>query len=110
MTEITGKVEEKREGKHIQVENDYISEFEKNVRKREKMEEKKKKLAEAKNYDTEQDHEKKLEKLDGVKARQLDNSVQLQKRNQILEKRWMGIKNRGGNLTNGQAAFYEKRI
>ena len=70
MIEITEKVEEKREFKHIQIENEYMAEFEKNVVKRQKMEEKKKKLAEAKNYDTEQDAEKKLEKLDGVKARQ----------------------------------------
>ena len=39
------------------------------------MEEKKKKLAEAKNYDTEQYAEKKLEKLDGVRARQDDNKI-----------------------------------
>ena len=70
MKEITEQVEEKREFKHIQIENEFMSEFEKNVMKRGKMEEKKKKLAEAKNYDTEQDAEKKLEKLDGVKARQ----------------------------------------
>lgn len=88
MVEITEKVEEKREFKHVQIENEFMSEFEKNVKKREKMEEKKKKLAEAKNYDTEQDAEKKLEKLDGVKARQENNKIKLQKRNQSLEKRW----------------------
>ena len=41
------------------------------------MEEKKKKLAEAKNYDTEQDAEKKFEKLEGVRARQNDNHVKM---------------------------------
>ena len=45
------------------------------------MEEKKKKLAEARNYDTEQETEKKFEKLEGVRARQSDNHAKLQKRN-----------------------------
>lgn len=44
MKEITEQVEEKREFKHLQIENEFMSEFEKNVMKRGKMEEKKKKL------------------------------------------------------------------
>jgi len=53
MEKLTGRVVEKLEFKSQKIENDYISEFAKNVTKREKMEEKKKKLAEAKNFDTE---------------------------------------------------------
>ena len=109
MKELNGAVEPRREFKHVQIESDYIAEFEKNVRKREKMEEKKKKLAEAKNYDNEQDDEKKRDKLEGVWARQNDNSVKLQKKNQSLEKRWQSIRDRQ-TMTNGQAAFYEKRM
>ena len=67
MKEITCRVEEKRDFKYQKLENDYISEFAKNVTKREKIEEKKKKLAEAKNFDKEADEERKLEKLQGIK-------------------------------------------
>lgn len=69
MEKLTNRVEEKRDFKSTKLENDYISEFAKNVTKREKMEDKKKKLAEAKNLDNEDFQEKKQEKLMGVKAR-----------------------------------------
>lgn len=69
MDKLVGHVEEKREFKHVMVENDYMSEFRKNVEKREKMEEKKKKLAEAKNYDKDQDREKKLLHWEEIKGR-----------------------------------------
>ena len=38
MNELTGRVEEKREFKSQKIENDYMSEFTKNVTKREKIE------------------------------------------------------------------------
>ena len=110
MDKLVGHVEEKREFKHVMVENDYMAEFRKNVEKREKMEEKKKKLAEAKNYDKDQDREKKELHWEEIKGRQDDNRIKLQKRNASLEKRWQHIKDRGNNMTNGQAAFYEKRM
>ena len=69
MDKLVGHVEEKREFKHVMVENDYMSEFRKNVEKREKMEEKKKKLAEAKNYDKDQDREKKVLHWEEIKGR-----------------------------------------
>lgn len=69
MEKLTNRVDEKRDFKSTKLENDYISEFAKNVTKREKMEDKKKKLAEAKNLDNEDFQEKKQEKLMGVKAR-----------------------------------------
>lgn len=69
MDKLVGHVEEKREFKHVMVENDYMSEFRKNVEKREKMEEKKKKLAEAKNYDKDQDKEKKVLHWEEIKGR-----------------------------------------
>ena len=69
MDKLVGHVEEKREFKHVMVENDYMSEFRKNVEKREKMEEKKKKLAESKNYDKDQDKEKKILHWEEIKGR-----------------------------------------
>ena len=59
MKKIIENVSEKRELKHAMVENDYMTEFRKNVEKREKMEEKKKKAAEARNYELEHAQEKK---------------------------------------------------
>ena len=59
MKKIIENVAEKRELKHAMIENDYMAEFRKNVEKREKMEEKKKKAAEAKNYEQEHALEKK---------------------------------------------------
>ena len=69
MDKLVGHVEEKREFKHVMVENDYMAEFRKNVEKREKMEEKKKKLAESKNYDKDQDKEKKVLHWEEIKGR-----------------------------------------
>lgn len=69
MNKIVGHVDERREFKHVMIENDYIAEFRKNVEKREKMEEKKKKLAESKNYDKEQDMEKKETHWEEIKNR-----------------------------------------
>lgn len=69
MNKIVGHVDERREFKHVMVENDYIAEFRKNVEKREKMEEKKKKLAESKNYDKDQIQEKKDTHWEEIKNR-----------------------------------------
>lgn len=52
------------------------------------MEEKKKKLAEARNFDTEADFEKKIAKLEGVKANQAMIERSLNEKNRRLDKRW----------------------
>ena len=110
MKKFIENVAEKRELKHAMIENDYMAEFRKNVEKREKMEEKKKKAAEARNYEQEHAQEKKEMHWQEIRDRQSDNHNKLQKRNASLEKRWHHIKDRGNNMTNGQAAFYEKRM
>ena len=59
MKNLTSKVNEKLDFKMLKIENDYNSEFEKNVLKRTKIEEKKKKKAEENNANHEFDMEKK---------------------------------------------------
>lgn len=69
MNELTNRVDEKLEYKVQKAENDYIAEFAKNVDKRKKMEDKKKKLVEEKNLDAEAYQEKKFEKWQGIQSR-----------------------------------------
>ena len=59
MQNLTSKVNEKLDFKVLKIENDYNSEFEKNVLKRQKIEEKKKKKAEENNANHEFDMERK---------------------------------------------------
>ena len=69
MNELTNRVDEKLEYKVQKAENDYIAEFAKNVDKRKKMEDKKKKLVEEKNLDAEAYQERKIEKWQGMQGR-----------------------------------------
>ena len=69
MNELTNRVDEKLEYKVQKAENDYIAEFAKNVDKRKKMEDKKKKLVQAKNLDAEAYQERKIEKWQGIQSR-----------------------------------------
>lgn len=69
MNELTNRVDEKLEYKVQKAENDYIAEFAKNVDKRKKMEDKKKKLVEEKNLDAEAYQERKIEKWQGIQSR-----------------------------------------
>ena len=69
MNELTNRVDEKLEYKVQKAENDYIAEFAKNVDKRKKMEDKKKKLIEEKNLDAEAYQERKIEKWQGIQSR-----------------------------------------
>lgn len=69
MNELTNRVDEKLEYKVQKAENDYIAEFAKNVDKRKKMEDKKKKLVEEKNLDAEAYQERKIEKWQGIQGR-----------------------------------------
>ena len=107
MKNLTKTVNEKLEFKNAKIENDYQAEFEKNVLKRSKMEEKKKKQQENQYNLLEFDKEKKEEKLDMVRRRQQDRIEQQAKQNKKLEQTWEKRKKRQQGMTEGQAAFYE---
>ena len=109
MQNLTNRVNEKLNYKAERIENDYQSQFEKNILKRKAIEDKKKKQDMERFQEKEFANEKKHEKLMEIERRREDNRIMLERRNQSLEKRWQGIKKRvtgGGNLQ-GQAAFYE---
>lgn len=105
------RVVEKLEYKTAQTEEFYRSEFEKNVEKRRKIEEKKKKLGEERTQTYEYFQQKKFEKMDNIKAKQTQNKNIEDKKNRKLEIRWQEIRKRTADLSMRQPyALYESMV